>query len=86
MAEEEGLVASASELASEPYFVDFLRDAPEMTGMFSQNHIRARMLQNYANMLVASCEKLLEKSVTVVLYAMDNDARLYGGVIMRCVV
>lgn len=35
VAEEEGLVASASELASEPYFVDFLRDAPEMTGMLA---------------------------------------------------
>jgi hypothetical protein len=34
VAEEEGLITNASELDSEPYFVDFLRDAPEMTGEF----------------------------------------------------
>jgi len=32
VAEEEGLITTPGELDVEPYFVDFLRDAPEMTG------------------------------------------------------
>lgn len=33
MAEEECGTALADEMAAEPYFVDFLRDAPETTGL-----------------------------------------------------
>ena len=32
VAEEEGLITTPGELDAEPYFVDFLRDAPEMAG------------------------------------------------------
>jgi hypothetical protein len=39
VAEEEGLITSASEMDDEPYFVDFLRDAPEMTGTYSLSTI-----------------------------------------------
>jgi len=46
-------VASASELASEPYFVDFLRDAPEMTGTLTvqYRHTQRSNLLGHLNTL-----------------------------------
>ena len=39
VAEEECGVAATNEMAQEPYFVDFMRDAPEITGKVNNSYL-----------------------------------------------